>query len=496
MTVTGSPWSRGSSNDRDQAGRTLVGLDLHARRTLCRSLYRGSIPRRDGFSAVPSSVASQRWAEANPASRRHYERARGSLLNGVSHDVRSTAPFPLAVARAEGSHKWDADGHELICYVMGHGSLLFGHGHPAVVDAVRAQTGVMLHPGASHELEARWAELVCDLVPSAERVRFTSSGTEASLLAFQVARARTGRDRIVKLAGHFHGWHDYASLGVDPPYRQDPPPGVAAVVAESVTVAPPDLAALERVLAEGDVAAVVLEPSGAAWTTVPLAEGLLRALRELTEAHGTLLLFDEVVTGFRWSPGGVQALTGVTPDLTTLAKVLAGGLPGGAVVGRDDVMEVLEFRGVGATKVGHPGTHNAHPLSAAAGAATLAACADGVPQREMAQRAQGLRARLNDVLDRRGARGTVYGESSTFHLVFGPDARPGTLEGVDPVSLKLGVQGQLSTELHCGMLERGVHLFHASGFLSPAHDDEDLERTVAAFDETLGELLERRLVNG
>lgn len=446
--------------------------------------------------SVSRPTLAERWAQANPASRRHFERARRSLPNGVAHDVRHTAPFPLAVTRAEGAHKWDADGHELICYVMGHGSLLFGHGHPAVVEAVRAQAGVALHPGASHELEATWAEHVRDLVPSAERVRFTSSGTEATLLALQVARARTGRDRIVKLAGHFHGWHDYASLGVDPPYRHDPPPGVPAVVADLVTVVAPDVAALERALAEGDVAAVVLEPSGAAWTTVPLAQALLRSLRELATAHGTLLLFDEVVTGFRWSPGGVQALTGVTPDLTTLAKVLAGGLPGGAVVGRSDVMEVLEFRGVGAPKVGHPGTHNAHPLSAAAGAATLAACAEGGVQREIAQRAEGLRTRLNDVLHRRGAHGTVYGESSTFHIVFAADARPGTLEGVDPVSLKLGVQGELSTELHCGMLQRGVHLFHASGFLSPSHDDDDLERTVAAFDETVGELMESRLVDG
>lgn len=439
---------------------------------------------------------AERWAAANPSSRAHYERARRSLPDGVAHDVRHADPFPLAVTRAEGARKWDADGHELVCYVMGHGSLLFGHRHRPVVDAVRAQAELALHPGASHELEAEWAEKVVELVPSAERVRFTSSGTEATLLAFQIARARTGRERIVKLSGHFHGWHDYASLAIDPPYDNAPPPGVPAAIADLVTVVPPDFDAVERALAGNDVAAVVLEPSGAAWTTVPLAHNFLAWLRDATRARGTLLLFDEVVTGFRWAPGGVQQLTGVTPDLTTLAKVLAGGMPGGAVTGPHEVMEVLEFRGPNEVKVAHPGTHNAHPVAAAAGVATLTACSDGVVQVELCARAERLRRELNAVLEQRGAPGTAYGESSSFHITFDPDARPGAFQGVDHANLKRGVQGTLSTELHCGMLLRGVHLFHASGFLSPAHGEDELDKTVAAFDETVGDLQAERLLGG
>jgi glutamate-1-semialdehyde 2,1-aminomutase len=229
---------------------------------------------------------------------------------------------------------------------------------------------------------------------------------------------------------------------------------------------------------------------------VPLARELLRRLRELTRATGTLLVFDEVVTGFRWAPGGVQELAGVTPDLTTLAKVLAGGLPGGAVAGPHDVMEVLEFREPDAVKVAHPGTHNAHPLAAAAGVATLTACSSGTEQAETGRRAAGLRARLNDVLARRGAPGAVYGESSTFHITFDPQATPGNVDDVEPRSLKLGVQGDAATGLHCGMLLRGVHLFHASGFLSPAHADEDLDATVAAFDDTVAELRHAGLIDG
>jgi glutamate-1-semialdehyde 2,1-aminomutase len=228
----------------------------------------------------------EEWAAANPRSLEHHVRARRSLPGGLAHDVRRADPFPVAVARAEGPRKWDADGHELICYVMGHGSLLFGHSHPPVVEAVREQLGLALHPGACHELEAAWAEEVVRLVPSAELVRFTSSGTEATLLALQVARAVTGRRRFVKLEGHFHGWHDYAAFGVDPPFERPATPGIPAGVAEMVTVVPAELGAIRAALAAGDTAALVLEPSGAAWGAVPLVDGLLEALPGLAHEHG------------------------------------------------------------------------------------------------------------------------------------------------------------------------------------------------------------------
>src|SRR5713226_8480430 len=172
------------------------------------------------------------WIAANPRSRALHERACGFLPSGVTHDVRRPDPFPLTIERADGARKWDADGHELVCYVMGHGSLLFGHSHPQVVEAVRRQAGVFLHAGASHELERAWAEQVLALLPGADRVRFTSSGTEATLLALHVARATTGRSRIVKLVGHFHGWHDYAALGVDPPYDRPATPAIPRGVIE------------------------------------------------------------------------------------------------------------------------------------------------------------------------------------------------------------------------------------------------------------------------
>ena len=429
---------------------------------------------------------SEAWAAANPRSGSLSRRARRVLPGGVTHDVRRAAPFPLAVARAEGARKWDLDGHEIICYVMGHGALLLGHCAPAVVAAVQHQAALAFHPGAGHELECEWAELVTDLVPSAELVRFTSSGTEATLLALRLARAAAGRERVVKLAGHFHGWHDQVSFGTDAPFRGPDTAGVPGVLEQAVTVVPADAGAVADALAGRDVAAVILEPSGAAWGTGPLPAGLLAALRELTAATGTVLVFDEVVSGFRWSPGGVQAAAGVTPDLTALGKILAGGMPGGAVAGRADLMGQLARPDGDPRRVGHPGTHNAHPLSAAAGLATLRQCRSGEPQERAAGLAAELRSGLTSALADAGVPGRAYGESSAFHLLIGDAGEP---EQASLESLKAaGMSPELSAELHNGMLLEGVQLFHGSGFLSSAHTEQDVERTVAAFAATLGRL--------
>ena len=236
-------------------------------------------------TTTQTDAVIEEWADANPGSRSLHERARAFLPDGVVHDVRRAYPFPLAVTAAQGAHKWDADGHELICYVMGHGALLLGHGHPAVVDAIREQAGRFLHPGACHELEVEWAQEVVRLVPSAELVRFTSSGTEATLLALHVARAATRRRRVVKLLGHFHGWNDYLALGSDPPF-DEVPPGVPPELGEHlVTVVPPEEEVIEHELGRGDVAAVIVEPAGALSGAMPLPESLLTHLRAATRRH-------------------------------------------------------------------------------------------------------------------------------------------------------------------------------------------------------------------
>jgi glutamate-1-semialdehyde 2,1-aminomutase len=431
-------------------------------------------------------AALARWARENPRSAALHARAVKLLPGGVTHDVRLAEPFPLAVAQAKGARKWDVDGHELICYVMGHGSLLLGHCHPEVVSAVRTQAGRSFHPGACHELESGWAEAVIELVPSAERVRFTSSGTEASLLALRVARAATGRDKIVKLRGHFHGWHDQVAVGSDPPFSQPDTAGLPGEIAGSVAIIAADESALAEALGADDVAALILEPSGAAWGTVPFPSGFLDAARRLTDKTGTVLVFDEVVSCFRWAPGGVQQTCGVFPDLTVLGKILAGGMPGGAVCGRVDLMEHISGPAAGSRRVAHPGTHNAHPLSAAAGVATLKLAASGEPQAEAARLAAALREALTAVFAQCGVPGRAYGESSTFHLLFGHRDPP---ERLDDATLKSNVPPQgVSAALQCAMLTEGVHLFHGSGFLSAAHGDREVEQTTLAFANSLRQL--------
>jgi glutamate-1-semialdehyde 2,1-aminomutase len=447
---------------------------LHARKA------RGSVR---SMSTALSTLAE--YARANPRSQAAHERALTLFPSGITHDVRRQDPFPLTFRRGEGAYKWDADGHRIVDYVMGHGSLVAGHSHPDVVEAVRRQAGLGQHLGGSSEIEADWAERIIRLVPCAERVRFTSSGTEATLLALRVARGFTGRNRVLKLAGHFHGWHDDASPGVSLPVDPEAPKG--SPPNPDLTVVDPFAGgALERELERGDVACVILEPTGAAWGAVPLAPERVASIAAAARAAGSLVVFDEVVTGFRWSPGGAQAVIGVTPDLTALAKVAAGGLPGGALTGRAEVMDVLAFRD-GERKVEHPGTHNAHPLSAAAGIATLDLLADGSGLARTSAVAEQLRTSLCTAFEQRSTPGYAYGQASTFCLIFGERSD-------DPVTLKAGVQGQLGSALQCAMVLEGVHLFHGCGLLSIAHGDGEVELTARAFARSLERLQDEGLI--
>ena len=459
------------------------------------------------MAQAPAMTTIRReFEERFAASLAMHQRARVVIPGGITHDGRHLRPFPVGVARAEGGHKWTVDGQELIDFAVGHGSLLLGHNDPDVVAAVANQLHRGTHFGAGHEGEIRWAERIRAMVPSAEQVKFTSSGTEATLLAMRLARAATGRPTILKFEGHFHGWNDYALKGDKPPFDDPRSPGVPEAVLGTVAVLPAnDPAAVEARLARGDVAAILLEPSGASWSMVPLDDGFLARMRELATAHGAVLIFDEVITGFRWAPGGAQERYGVLPDLTTLAKVVAGGLPGGAVAGRAEIMDLLAFRDDPAwnasRKVRHPGTFNANPLSAAAGVACLEKCASGEVQAACDARAARVRAGMNAAIDRHGVAGFVYGDSSVFHVFLGarPDnATAGDLRapvGISATALK-GASGPLAGPLHLGMLLEGVDLFNSGGMLCAAHTDADVAATVAAFDRVLGRLRDEGLLAG
>ncbi len=434
---------------------------------------------------------ADRYTAEFPLSRKLYDQARTVFPAGVTHDLRYLEPFPIYVDRAQGGHKWDVDGHELIDYWSGHGALLLGHSHPAIVAAVQRQVARATHPGACHELEITWGQWVQRLVPSAERVRFTSSGTEATLMALRLARMFTGRPRVLKFAGHFHGWHDFLIPGADAPFDGSPPPGIPTELARETVIIPPnDLDAVDRALRNDPaIGCVIIEPTGGHWGSVPIRGPFLEGLRQLTRKHDRLLIFDEVITGFRVSPGGAQGYYGIVPDLTTLAKVLAGGLPGGCLAGRADILAGLEFR-PGKPKMKHPGTFNGNPLSAAAGIAALEVVSTGEPCRHANRIGQLLRRKLNEMFAQRQVDWVAYGEFSGFRLLSGyhgprPDNDAFIPWGGALEQLEAPRPARLVHSFRIGMMLHGVDLSGLGGMTTAAHTEADVEATVQAVANTI-----------
>src|SRR5438132_3860571 len=231
-------------------------------------------------ATLPRRSLAERYEAEFPTSRQLHAQAGGTFPNGVTHVLRHLEPFPVYIDRAEGASKWDVDGHRLIDFWSGHGAIFLGHSHPAVVEAVRRQMGRSTHPGACHELEIDWGRWVQRLVPSAEKLRFVSSGTEATLMALRLARIFTGRPKVLKFAGHFHGWHDFLAPGADLPADGAPVPGVLpAVQGDTVIVPPNDPEAADRALAgDPQIGCVILEPTGGHFGAVPVRGDFLRAL--------------------------------------------------------------------------------------------------------------------------------------------------------------------------------------------------------------------------
>ncbi len=433
-----------------------------------------------------SGRVDQQFRTGREGSAELYERAKVVIAGGVTHDARFHQPFPIMVTHAKGSRKWDVDGNEYIDYTMGHGALLLGHAHPVPTEAALEQLQKGTHHGASHEIEIAWAEQIVKLVPSAEKVRFHSSGTEATLMAMRLARAHTGRDRIVKFDYHFHGWHDYATAGIDDPLDVPSSAGVPDATLSTVTSIPTDLDLVRQQLAGGDVAAVIVEPTGGAFGSAPLEPSFFAGLRELCTEHDTVLIFDEVVTGFRVSPGGFQALHGITPDMTTLAKIVAGGLPGAACTGKAEIMERLQIKGDPSwdrgQRVAHPGTFNANPLSAAAGRAVLEHIADGAAHAAANAAGAKIRAELQGVFDRHDVGAVVYGDTSFWHI------------GLSGTPSRGGFGGPAGLAIKRALLANGVHTMTSGGLMSTAHSDEDIDRTVDAMDKSIAAVIEDGLL--
>jgi glutamate-1-semialdehyde 2,1-aminomutase len=455
-----------------------------------------SSPNDPGIESLADSFAAQR-----PRSRELYDRAHRVFAAGITHNLRWALPFPVYIDHVDGPYKWDVDGQRYLDYGMASASLFLGHRDPEVMDAIESQLRKGTGPTACTEAEVEWAELVKELIPCAERVRFTGSGTEATLLALRLARAYTGRSKIVKFEGHYHGWQDYVMVGHREPFSRPASAGVPTEVLAQTLVASLDdpIASLSRLLDRGDVAGVILEPSGASWGSSPLDPRLLATMQDLTSKSRALLIFDEVVTGFRLSAGGVQRKENVTPDLATLGKILTGGLPGGAVAGRAEILELLSPLEPSEKYVLHYGTFNANPISAAAGIATLCRLRDGKPHVTADRHGQDLRAALADIVQALGVAGFVYGEHSIFHIFLeakeNEKLRGTKVPGEITATEFLAMPASLVQRLHLELKLRGVDLLsYNGGVTSSSHMSGELEFAAVAFEGAIRSLRDSGLL--
>lgn len=412
-----------------------------------------------------------------------YRRAEDTIPGG-GHQSRVVHPFPHYVNEARGALKWDADGNELVDYNMGFGALLLGHAHPKVVEAVSNQLAKGSHMGTPSELELRWAELIKDAMPTAERVRFTASGTESTYLAIKLARAYTGKKMLIKLHEHYHGWHDYVSKcsGLNTQV------GIPDETLSSVIVVQPEIPEVERILeSRDDVAAVIFEATGAHWGQFPLPNPeFAQDIRELTEKHGVVMIMDEVICGFRISRGGAQGRFDVKPDLTTMAKIVAGGLPGGVVAGRGDILDAISSPNE-TSRVPHPGTFNGNPISAAAGIAALELIANEPINERADAMANLLKQALRDSLTKLEVTGHVYGMASIVNLALGAECGcSGEICTLPHSKLAAAMPGDKTNLIKLAMLNEGVDTMGGIGFmLSSAHTENEVGRTAKAFEHAL-----------
>jgi glutamate-1-semialdehyde 2,1-aminomutase len=429
-----------------------------------------------------------------------FERAQQVLVEGVNSPSRGAtvySPGPIFLERGKGSHVWDADGNEYVDFMMSFGALIHGHAHPKLVSVVADAMSEGSHFAAATSAEVEAAERFCHIVPSAEAVRFTNSGSEATMLALRLARAHTGRNKFLKFEGHYHGWYDPYLLNAhshvpgqmgspENPARIPDSQGIPYGTFDDVVLAPwNDVTALDRVMRRHghELAAVISEPIMANMGCILPRDGYLQKLRELTREYGVLLILDEVVTGFRYAPGGCQQFYGIRPDLSTFGKALGAGFPVGAVAGSRAILDRMRW---GENMVLHYGTFNGHRLTMKVIAANLDLLSAAGAYQNLHAVGDAAITGLRDVFRRNGVRAIVQGFGPMFQIYF--TEREAIHDYRDYCTYV--DTARYSRFVH-RLIEKGIYMTPSNGLhwiISTAHTEDDVATLVDAARQACAEL--------
>jgi len=412
-------------------------------------------------------------------SKRLYERAKKVLPAGVSYFIRFFEPYPFYVNHARGSKIIDVDGNEYIDFWMGHYTHILGHNPAPIRKAVRNQLERGIHLGVCHELEIALAKQVVKMLPSAQMIRFTNSGTEASMYATRLARAFTGKSKVVKFEGCWHGGYDALQVAVKPPLNLPETSGIPEEALMNTMVAPfNDIDATRKKTKNQKIAAFILEPVLGSGGGIPAEKEFLEELKELSREKDALLIFDEVITGFRLSPGGAQEYFNVIPDLTILGKILGGGFPIGGIAGKREIMERLD-----ATKFERPqlcfhgGTFCANPITTTAGLTMLKQLEDGSVIRQLNKICTKLRQQLKEIFEDRNIQVQITGEGSLFQTHF-------TGERIRDVRIASRADKRRRDDYYMSLMTNGVFFLPGKlGALSKAHTSADLDKLLSKTEE-------------
>jgi glutamate-1-semialdehyde 2,1-aminomutase len=434
------------------------------------------------------------YRQTTPGSRRLHERASTVMPGGTTRTTTYFDPYPLFIDRGEGCLIWDVDGTERLDMLGNYTAMILGHAHPKVVEAIREQAGRGTAFAAANAIEGELAAILCERVPSLDLVRFCNSGTEATMFALRLARAYTGRPKIARIEGGYHGTHDLAEVSAHPDLGQAGPAdrprsvpdsfGTPGWAVEQVVVLPynnPDAA--EAILREhgSELAGVILEPIIGAGGVIAATPEFLQRLRAVTAELGILLIFDEVIS-LRVAPGGAQQLYGVLPDLTTMGKIIGGGLPVAAFGGRSEVMELLDPRR--SPSLAQGGTYNGNPLGMAAGVAAMKELTPDVYE-DLNRKGARVKDQLSEVFDSHGVAAQVNGVGSLLAIHF-------TDLPVTDYRSKATADPRITRDFFLGLVNHGVLLApRAMGALSTPMGEEEIQRFVDAVDGVVGELKPR-----